>query len=222
MTKVKIILMAAMLAAALVFSASFAQKDENKTQGWEKMIASRDYAERKAGMQIVLDQYNKIVKDLMDIVNSPVKDGAQFYNYNTSRNMCIYLLGKLRAQEAVPSLIKWIVPEPNQVVIFSESLMFSPAGQALIDIGLPSIPPVAELLKQEKNISYRDEYLKIILAIKGRAETEFFLENMLAKEKDQTKIENIKAAQALLKDPKNQGMFNAAARYAIGIEKLPD
>ncbi len=192
------------------------QNDANRTQEWEILIKSKDYDLRTAGRQMVLDQYNKTVQTLMDIVNSPVKESDQFYNYNTTRNTAIYLLGKLMAREAVPSLIKWIKPDPNRPEVISEALFFSPAGYALIDIGLSSIPPLAELLKNEIKPDNREVYLKIIVGIKGIQETQLLIDNMRSKEISQSRLLNLQNAQELLKDPKRQGMFNAAAKYAIG------
>jgi hypothetical protein len=218
MKKVKTIIMAAILAAALVFSASFAQKEqkaENQTPVWEKLIASSDERERAAGRKIVMDQYNNTMGYLIALANRPVKLNPEADVYEPQRSMAIELLGKIRAKEAVNCIISWLVPRPGIMIESPKVRFFNAAGLALIEIGLPSVPPVAELLKNESNPYIQDEYLKIILAIKGRQETEMLLENMLTKEKDQIKIENIKAAQALLKDPKRQGVFNSAAKYAI-------
>lgn len=153
---------------------------------------------------------------LISVVNGPIKEGEDFLSNNTPRNTAIYLLGKLRSKEAVQHLIKRLNPMAGQNTKIMNLKIFTPAGFALIEIGLPSVPPLIELLKTEKNIVFREEYIKIIVAIKGIPETELLFEEMLKKEKDSAKIENIKAAQELLKDPKYKGMFENAAKYAQG------
>jgi len=113
-------------------------------------------------------------------------------------------LVKLRAKEAVEDLTKWLSPKPGQVLIFGdfESYLFSPAGYALVEIGLPSVTHLAELLKSEGASPLREQCIKIIVCIKGIPETELFLEDILAKETDNSKKENLKAVQRLLKEPK--------------------
>jgi hypothetical protein len=136
------------------------------------------------------------------VVNSPVEEGEQFYTSSTSRNIAISLLGKLRAKEAVTDLTRWLTPKTGQGLTFWEEMMFSPAGYALAEIGLPSVPPLFHLLKVEGNVALREQCIKIIVSIKGLPETELLLEDIFAKETDNSKRENLKSAQDLLKNPK--------------------
>lgn len=203
----------------LILSSAFIQKEtknEKEEPDWKKLMVSDDGKERELAKQIILKQYRETVDYLISVVDSPVKEGESFWGSDTSRNIAIYLLGKLRAKEAVPEILNCLFPKPGQLVLFLPRSFLSPAGYALIEIGLPSVPPLVDLLKKEKSVYSRGECIKVIVGIKGISETELLLENILKKETDQTKKENIKSAQDLMKDPKYKKIFENADKMAQG------
>jgi len=179
------------------------ESDEAKIAAdWKTLIISDVEKERMSARRFFLDNRKQTIEYLLSVLNSPVKEGEQFYTSTTSRNISISLLGRLRAKEAVADLMKWLIPKPGQGMVVDEEMMFSPAGYALAEIGLPSVPPLFHLLKAEGNVALREQCIKIIVRIKGLPETELLLEDILAKETDNSKRENLKSAQDLLKNPK--------------------
>jgi len=196
---------AAIIAACLLFSLTCRPRESDeakKAADWKTLIISDVEKDRMSSRRFVLDNRKQTIEYLLSVVNSPVEVGEEFYNYITSRNIAIYLLGKLRAKEAVEDLTKWLSPKPGQGMNIDELLMFSPAGYALVEIGLPSVSPIFDLLREEGNVALREQCIKIIVCIKGLPETELLLEDMLVKETVNSKKENLKAVQRLLKEPK--------------------
>jgi hypothetical protein len=194
-----------MIFAGLLLSGACRPKQSyegEKESDWKILIISDIEEERTSAPKEVLGKRRKTIEYLLSVVNSAVEEGEPFYSSTTSRNIAISLLGKLRAKEAVASLVNWLSPKPGQFVKIGELLMFSPAGYALIEIGLPSVPPLFHLLKAEGNVALREQCIKIIVRIKGLPETELLLEDILTKETDNSKRENLKSAQDLLKNPK--------------------
>jgi len=179
-------------------------QEQEKAQNWKTLITSDVENERKSARRSIQDIRKDTIEHLLSVVNTQVKEGEEFYNSVTSRNIAISLLGKLRAKEVVADLTKWLSPKPGQLLIFGdfESYLFSPAGYALIEIGLPSVPPLVELVKSEGTTALGEQCIKIIVSIKGLPETELVFEDMLVKETDNSKRENLKSAQDLLKNPK--------------------
>jgi hypothetical protein len=178
--------------------------DGEKAQDWRTLITSDNEKERASAQQMVVDRRRQTIGYLLSVVNSPVKEGEEFYSSVTSRNIAIFLLGKLRAKEAVTELAEWLVPKPGQRQTIWELRMFSPAGCALVEIGLPSVPVLVGVIKSGGNSALREECIKIIVSIKGLRETDILFEDVVEKETDATKRENLKVAQDMMKDPKSR------------------
>jgi len=192
---------------ASIFSATavsrVASRDDKNVPDWKTLIRSDIKKDRISARQTVLDNRKETIRYLLSVVKSPIEEGENFFTSTTSRNIAISLLGKLRAKEAVADLSEWLSPKGGQATTTWAPPILTPAGYALFEIGLPSVPPVLNLLKTEKpNSLYREQYIKIIVCIKGLAETELLFEDALAKEADPTKKENLKLSLDFLKDPR--------------------
>ena len=176
--------------------------DGEKAEDWRTLITSDNEKERTSAQRKWLIDRQETIHYLVSVVKMPVKNGEPFYSSTTSRNIAIFLLGNLRAKEAVADLTKWLSPKPGQGLKMSEPYIFSPAGYALVEIGLPSIPFLVDLIKSEENTVLREQCIKIIVSIKGLRETELLFEDVVSKETDATKRENLKVVQDMFKDPK--------------------
>lgn len=174
---------------------------------WKALIMSENEKERVLAKQMILDgkealvQNKELIQELISIVRRPVIEGEEFYNLTTSRNIAIFLLGKLRAKEAVPDLIEWLTPREGQNLTIDALMVFAPAGYALVEIGLPSVPPLMEKLKSEGTSILGKECVKVITRIKGLEETELLLQRTLGEETDPVKETNLRAALELIESP---------------------
>jgi len=192
----------------LFFSAAIctlASHDDQRVPNWKTGITSEIEKERVSARQVALDNRKDTIEYLRSVLNSPTEERENFFTSTTSRNVAIFLLGKLRAKEAVNDLMKWLSPKAGQGTTIWALPILTPAGYALVEIGLPSVPPLVDLLKSGATgrvIDLRDQSIKIIVAIKGLAETELLFEDALAKEADPTKKENLKLSLDFLKDPR--------------------
>lgn len=222
----KTIIFLVMLFAVLIFSASFFQKEikstirtvdkeEKGTQDWKKLIYSEDSNDRQLAKKMVLDQYKDTIEYLITVADSPIKEGEYHDNYGTSRNIAIYLLGKLKAKEAISCLVSWLAPREGQKINLYSSwydVYHSPAMYAMIDIGLPSVPVFANFLKEQDNAPIIIDNISIIAAIKGIPETKLLIDEMLKKEEEPKKKENLQKAQDLMNDPKELGWIENIVR----------
>jgi len=110
-------------------------------------IRSKDEIARSQAKQGFLRQRHDSVEELIRIVDGPLSQGEEFFNSSTPRNTAIFLLGELRAAEAVPSLMKWISPREGQSMVIDELSLLPPAAAALARIGMPSVNPLLERMK---------------------------------------------------------------------------
>ena len=190
------------VSACLILAVS---ASEGEKADWKTLVTSEKESEREAGRKSVLEERSRYIDDLLEIVRSDVAQGEQFYLSNTTRNIAIYLLGKFRAEEAVPDLISWLAPREGQVEKISEEVYLPPAGMALVEIGLPAVGPLRKKIEQEGVESRLGmECLKTMYKIKGAAETQRLLKKAVQQEKDTTKRKRLEVALEML--PKLPGV----------------
>ncbi len=214
------------LVVLLLLLAGSAAEEASSLPDWRALIISGEEAHRIRSEQIVLVERGEEIDFLLSVLTAPVKKGEPFYSSTTSRNIAMRLLGEMRAKEAVPDLVDWLVLKEGQGSAISELMIFSPAGYALAEIGLPSVPPLLQII-QEKGCSsaeapekilegvhvrYKrkpgarmsplgDQCLKIIVRIKGVDQTGFSLQRAIEGESDETKKQNLESALELLRAP---------------------
>ena len=175
---------------------------EVEESGWVRLVTSGDESERWHAHRAAAAHRQADIDALLAVVRSPVREGEPFFDYSTPRNTAIRILGIVRAEEAVPDLMEWLDSHEGQSRVYGELLMFSPAGYALVEIGLPSVPPLLEKLKAVGMSRPGLECLKILVRIKGADEAEFTLKKAIETESDQLRKRNLKAALKKLRDPK--------------------
>lgn len=172
---------------------------------WKGLIQSPNEKERRRGEKMVLEQYEKTISSLMSVVNRPVRKGEQFIIRNTSRNLAIYLLGKLRAKRAVPVLVTWLVSRPGQGHVHGRAYRYSPAADALGEIGLPAIPELLKNIKEKYKSWLGRACMIFLVAILGTEEAALVLNRELHSEQDQTKKVKIETALNFVKSKKPSG-----------------
>jgi hypothetical protein len=173
---------------------------EGQKEGdWQSLMVSTDERERIASRKAALEERKETVDALVAIVRSPVEKEEAFYNTFTPRNIAIFLLGKLRAKEAVPELIEFVTPKPGQGTVIDYFSPFSPATEALIQIGLPSVPAFLEKLQAGQTPFKREQCVKALVAIKGLSETEHLIEDRMTDASSTQVKGNLKAVIEVLK-----------------------
>lgn len=178
--------------------------EAKKESNWQELIKSEKTKDRESARDILFNERKDTVDFLLSIVNSPLKEGEEFYNYYNSRNTAITLLGTFRAKEAVKALTQWLAAKPGQSMTVDEIHLYTPAGAALVEIGLPSIIPVIERMKQGEDLYgyfFYNECIDVLVSIKGVQETEHLLESSIAKEADPEKKNNLQIGLEFMKEP---------------------
>jgi hypothetical protein len=170
-------------------------------------MVSTDERERIASRKAALEERKETIDALLAIVRSPVEEGEEFYNAGTTRNIAIFLLGRVRAKEAVTDLIGCLSLKPGHdstIDDFSLAIL-NPAARALVEIGLPVVPHVLDVITEAEGVDgygVREQCMRIIVAIKGLRGTELLFEDLVGRETDASKLKNLKAAQEVLEHPK--------------------
>jgi hypothetical protein len=142
---------------------------------WKEMIVSKDYSEMEKGRNLLVQDREQQIEYLLSVVSEPVTPGESYYYITTPRNTAIYLLGHLRAKEAVPVLIERLTPLEGQSFVIWEMVLLCPAADALGEIGIPAVKPLLDELKKEELAPYRNMYLMTIITILGPELTEVLL-----------------------------------------------
>ena len=163
------------------------------------LLSSVSEAERMDARRMVVNQRDELIQELLAVVESPVREGEAFYDPAEPRNIAIGLLGRLRAPEAAWELTRHLVPKKGQDTPHVElPNPHPPAARALFEIGLPALPTLIYVIRQE-GLSIRGyECLKIIHAMLGKGPAQLVLETAIEKETDAESRQNLQSALARL------------------------
>ncbi|SRR5258706_1841580 len=129
-------------------------------------LLSKDQATRDAGVKAILADRKKVVDALITLVD-PANAGR--YSEQT-RSDAAYLLGKLRAPEAVPVLSKALVNEPSGPLVGSgvdDGRVAYPMWTALIRIGRPAIPAMIRNVETSADPVVRKHSVLVIGQVLG-------------------------------------------------------
>jgi hypothetical protein len=162
------------------------------TNDWLVLMRAPREGLRLNARESALRERRDLVERLLAVANQPIVEGEEFWNSGTSRNVAITVLGRYRAVEAVPSLMRWLVVQKGQSSSLSELRVFSHAAEALVEIGLPALPPLVDKLASEgRKTPLGDMCVKTVVAILGPETAEFKLKSLSEKEADVGKKRNL-------------------------------
>ncbi len=188
----------AILSAVLLLGLTYARSEDTNPQGWKRLILSENETDLSEAQKQLLNHYRDTVRVLISVVQRPLEDREQFYIYNNSRNHAIYVLGKMRAKEAVPHLVLWLVPRKGQVMVVDRLMRYGPAGYALLEIGLPAVPVLVDTLKKEGVSPLGQECATVLADIRGKLESWAHLRAILKEESDVEARRNLADAASFL------------------------
>jgi HEAT repeat protein len=113
---------------------------------WHRLLVSGEDEALKSARQRFAVQREATIRELLKVVTSPIQNGESFWD-RTTRNTAIAMLGDMRASEAVPALVEKLMPHPEQSRLDGHTT--SPAERALAKIGMPAMPVLLEIVKEE-------------------------------------------------------------------------
>jgi len=148
-------------------------------------ITSNQEKEREGAVRFILDRRKELIKSLI-----PIIDPVNSKNYkDESRAVAAYVLGEIRAVEAVPVLSTALADEPFSDVVFRKGInpYYASVVNALVKIGRPSVPAMIENLKTTDNKKVMSDSVMILSQVLGGKQRVLTLVGKLIKnESDQT------------------------------------
>jgi hypothetical protein len=211
------------------FAALLRGEAEKDGRQWQRLLAGPTEKDWDRAAEMVTEERRASIAELMRVASSPKTDNEPFYG-SSARNTAIALIGQLRAPEAVPALAQLLSAKAGQSVLRDGLSSLSPAGKALVDIGMPAVPAVLDILAAvgvssedkgtyvhgerpgvgetwrvgpplEKSSPLGDQCLRIVVRIKGLEETEAGLRRWIAAEPDARRRKNLQDALEALSRP---------------------
>lgn len=149
-----------------------------------ELIESRDPNVQMKTVHEILDDRLKQVNILIEIVDR-ASSGAVL---ERSGNAAAYLLGKMRAPEAVPVLSTALAKVRPYITIDIDPLMGA-VSNALVEIGRPSIPAMIKNITTSDNELLRIRSMDVINLVLGGKDNLIGLLNRLMEQKERTKEE---------------------------------
>lgn len=126
-------------------------------------LQSRDARIRDHAVDAMLDERKSQVEALIPLIDPA---NADRYSDET-RSAAAYLLGELRAIEAVPVLAKALADEPGPKIIFDLSRYDVPVFTALVKIGRPAVPAMIENIENSENAILQKNSLDVLIHVLG-------------------------------------------------------
>jgi len=155
------------------------------------MLLSEERSVREQAQAEILEARAKLIADLLTIIGD--EDNRLKRHDSVSRAM--YILGEMRATEAIETLVSNITHpidnppheprpsiHPSIVTQDARPLSAWPAVMALVKIGEPSLQPVLNKLRDYSDMSEKSAYVLVLAGIKGRESAATILRDAIAKE----------------------------------------
>jgi hypothetical protein len=182
-----------------------AQEEVHDVENLIRKIVSGSKEEREEAEKNILDNRKKLVNALMTIID---KENAGEYS-EEARASSAYLLGKLRAEEAAPTLARALENPPFDNPTGKGGMHYYTASvfTALLRIGRPSVPAVIEILRESTDRgAIRDSLLVLSHTLGGKAHMLELLDKLIAGEEGseiKKKLEEVKeTAEGYIKEKK--------------------
>lgn len=147
-------------------------------------LRSNDPKVRDSAVDELLNSRKAMIDQLLPLVDP---DNSRQYSDDT-RCAAAYLLGELRAVEAVPVLSKAMRDPPGRKMIESISRYDAPIFTALVKIGRPAVPAMIENLENSENVNIRHDSALVIGHILGGTKHLLELLDKLIKAEEQKAI----------------------------------
>lgn len=126
-------------------------------------LRSENSKTRDQTVDAVLRNRKSVIEQLI-----PLIDPANAKNYSDeTRSVAAYLLGELRATEAVPVLSRALADPPGRNIFPDISRYDTPVFHALVKIGRPAVPALIEHVKTSDNETLRKNTLDVLYHVLG-------------------------------------------------------
>jgi len=156
-----------LMSIVCTFSSSDAEDSRDTDFDPSHLVAS-DTRTRLAAVAKLQDERTDLIASLLKIVKDPRYDKDEWTNPNSPRNLSVRCLGRLRAKEAVSTLIGHLTPKQGQVTGLGDEPSMPAAFEALVEIGVPAFPPLLRDMATSEAGERRMLCAKIITKVVGK------------------------------------------------------
>ena len=139
------------------------QPDEEKTMIPIDDLLSQQPRTRDRAVDAILRDRKSVIEQLIPLIDPA---NAKKYSDET-RSAAAYLLGKLRAVEAVPVLSQALADPPGPLFFGDISRYDSPVWTALVKIGRPAVPEMIKNLETSENKILRKRSMDVLNHVLG-------------------------------------------------------
>lgn len=165
-------------------------KDDKAMDIFER-LSSEDSRTRNLAVDEILNEHKVLVDKLIALVD-PANSGTNSYDTQAA---AAYLVGELRAAEAVPVLSRALAEIPTVSIRFSMNRYIEPWQTALVRIGRPSVPAMIENIEKTDDQQLQRRSVTVLVRVLGGRRHMFeLLEKLESRSTDEKTTKRIEAA----------------------------
>ncbi len=181
------------LLAILVLS-RVALTEEQGPVTYKEMLEAKDRKVQNEAIRNVLNDRLRTVNMLIEIVDQ-ANNGV---SPKQAGQAAAYLLGKLRAPEAVAVLSRALAKsDPNDFISVEPNPLTNGVFNALVEIGRPAVPPMITNITTSDDERLRNRSMDVVYRVLGGKDNVIGLLNRLSEQKERSKEEKNRLAKAL-------------------------
>jgi HEAT repeat protein len=181
------------LVLGVLMLAEIAFTQEQVPATLKEMLEAKDRRVQKKAIQQILDDRLRTVNMLIEIVDQA---NARRLPANAGR-AAAYLLGRLRAPEAVPVLSRALTNVDPNGVLFHTDIFTDAEWVALLEIGRPAVPAMIKNITSSDDERLRQRSLGVISRVLGGKDNLIGLLNRLMEQKERSKEEKDRLAKSI-------------------------
>ncbi len=179
------------LGALMLAEIAFTQEQAPPTL--KEMLEAKERRVQNKAIQQIFDDRLRTVNMLIEIVDQA---NARRLPANAGR-AAAYLLGQLRAPEAVPVLSRALTNVDPNIVVFHTDILTDAEWMALVEIGRPAVPAMIENITTSDDERLRQRSMGVIVHVLGGKDNLMGLLNRLMEQKERSKEEKDRLAKSI-------------------------
>jgi HEAT repeat protein len=181
------------LVLGVLMLAEIAFTQEQVPATLKEMLEAKNRRVQNKAIKTILDDRLRMVNMLIEIVDQANVGKSP----EDAGKAAAYLLGKLRAPEAVPVLSRALVRIDPNLVAVSMDVLVDAEWTALVEIGRPAVPAMIKNLTTSDDERLRDRSIGVLAHVLGGKDNLIGLLNRLMEQKERSKEEKDRLAKAL-------------------------
>jgi HEAT repeat protein len=183
-----------MLVLGVLTLAQIAFTQEQVPATLKEMLEAKERRVQNKAIQQILDDRLRTVNMLIEIVDQANAGKSS----EDAGKAAAYVLGKLRAPEAVPVLSKALArPDPNLLRGLHMDVFVDAEWAALVEIGRPAVPAMIKNITTSDDEGLRQRSLDVLVRVLEGKDNLIGLLNRLMEQKERSKKEKDRLAQSI-------------------------